>query len=163
MRPVPNCTVANHSCRTTGEKWRVHFPDAAEFGLSARQSLGLSVITIEGSTTKKLIEVKRLLEPVAPPLFWRGVHGYNDERVVCQNRLKKHLCYRAMRLRVVIHWPIQKTFSLDSYCHNESCYDSSTKVLTRALTIVLSAVETFGWHHRTHCRKRFWRQAVGAK
>ena len=45
------------------------FCDAAEFGLSARQSLGLSVITIEGSTTKKLIAVNGLLMPNLLPIF----------------------------------------------------------------------------------------------
>ncbi len=62
--------------------------DATEFGLLARQSLGLSVITIEGSTTKKSIALMRLLKPIAPRIFYGGVRNYNGERNVGEKPLK---------------------------------------------------------------------------
>lgn len=69
--------------RTTGEKVARRVTRRDEFGLSSRQSLGLSVITIEWSTTKKLIEVMRKMKAVATSIFCRGGRGYNDERAFC--------------------------------------------------------------------------------
>jgi len=48
-------------------------PRAAEFATGSRQSLGLSVITNEGSTTKKLIVAMRLFGP----LHWAIIKATN--------------------------------------------------------------------------------------
>jgi hypothetical protein len=74
--------------RTGGEKRRATCHDAAGFACRSRQSLGLSVITIEGSTTKKLIEPMRLFDRPRPAIYRTAARHYNDTRLQCDNLLK---------------------------------------------------------------------------
>jgi hypothetical protein len=86
-----------------------------EFGLSSRQSLGLSVITIEWSTTKKLIDVIRMLKAVALKIFWRGVRYYNEKRA-SKREVGLKVLELSLRSEIVgFSLLCQKTFSLDMH------------------------------------------------
>jgi hypothetical protein len=60
-------------------------PRAAEFAIGSRQSLGLSVITNEGSTTKKLIVAMRLFGPLNGAIIKSIIASNQDARYGLRN------------------------------------------------------------------------------
>ena len=64
-----------------GEKWRTQLAVQPDLACRPRQSLGLSVITNAGSTTKKSVESLRLLGVVVRRYFEKLALGYNGSRV----------------------------------------------------------------------------------
>ena len=60
-------------------------PRAAEFATGSRQSLGLSVITNEGSTTKKLIVAMRLFGPHNRAIIKSIIASNQDARYGLRN------------------------------------------------------------------------------
>jgi hypothetical protein len=111
---MPRRSAANESFvfnHRRNEKHRIF--GTAEFGLLARRSYGLSVITNEGSTTKKLIAEMRLLGQIVPAIFGRFMRDYNGVRHGIEKTAETALGSIKTRWTQLV-CSIQKSFSLDT-------------------------------------------------